>query len=311
MKVGFAYPVDGLMPLTIWYQEFCNAIRRHPDFTEQCGPTDLAIPAEDTALEHLWPRYYSPGEEFIRGVYNREFHTQYLLALAQTDAPMCILNMHSQARMHEYMTQNPHIIVADITLSERERALNPRSISMPGMPLTVGSLDLFAKTRLCTFRGMNSHPVRVAMMELNAHLGFFCELVDPSNHYGQLDAQKNKTDQAFVNLMNESLFALVPRGDALYSYRLLEALSFGCIPIVLSDGWVLPFDRVVPWSEIALHVPEAEVATIPARIAALSPDQIRSMLLTGARIYAEHFSGFDAIVRTLLTEARMILEGHP
>ena len=33
------------------------------------------------------------------------------------------------------------------------------------------------------------------------------------------------------------MFAFVPRGDALFSYRLLEVMARGAIPVILSDGW--------------------------------------------------------------------------
>lgn len=306
MKVGFAYGGGGIMPLTRWYQLFSEAVRRHPDFIDHPTHDDLAIPEEDTSVECLWPRYYTPGEEFIRGTYDLDTHGKYLSALALADAPLCIVNMRTGARLHEFMARNPHIIVADITLSADERAINPRSISMPALPLTIGQPGMAPHTKLATFRGYNSHPVRVAMMALNEHPGFVCELVG-ANHYGQLDAERNKADAAYVALMAESEFALVPRGDTYYSYRLLEALSFGCIPVVLSDGWVLPFDRLVPWDDFILHVPEAEVMTLPQRLAALSEPQRNAMRAAGAEAYATYFSGFDGIVAGLLREAAIIL----
>ncbi len=310
MKVGFAYGAGGALPLTRWYQAFCEAVRRHSDFVDPHTPDALAIPEEDTALEHLWPRYYTPGEEFIRGTYNRDVHTQYLLALALTDSPLCILNMHTLARMHEYMSKNPYIIIADITLNEAERALNPRSISMPALPITVGQGGGLFRHKVCTFRGMNSHPVRVAMMGLNDYPGFFCELVEPGNHYGRLDAERDKSDAAYVSLMADSEFAMVPRGDAHYSYRLLEALSFGCLPVIISDGWVLPFDRLIAWDAIALHVPEAEVMSIPARVAALSFQQRATMRAAGAAAYAQYLNGFDGLVKGLLEEVEIIYKSE-
>jgi hypothetical protein len=61
---------------------------------------------------------------------------------------------------------------------------------------------------------------------------------------------------AYQALLQQPIFAFVPRGDCLFSYRFLEVISFGCIPIVLADGWILPFDRIIRWDGQALHLPE-------------------------------------------------------
>lgn len=48
--------------------------------------------------------------------------------------------------------------------------------------------------------------------------------------------------QLFVEAMASSLACAVPRGAGLHSYRLAEAVSCGCVPVVLADDWVMPFE---------------------------------------------------------------------
>jgi hypothetical protein len=42
----------------------------------------------------------------------------------------------------------------------------------------------------------------------------------------------------YVDLMYDSVFALVPAGSGRHSYRYLEAMQSGAIPVILSDGCV-------------------------------------------------------------------------
>jgi glucuronyl/N-acetylglucosaminyl transferase EXT1 len=71
------------------------------------------------------------------------------------------------------------------------------------------------------------------------------------------DADQAEFDRYdFTALMSESLACLAPRGRRLGSFRFLEALQYGCLPVVLSNGWVLPFSEVIDWKQAALFADE-------------------------------------------------------
>lgn len=46
----------------------------------------------------------------------------------------------------------------------------------------------------------------------------------------------------YADQLSRSRFCLVARGAGLHSYRLSEAVSCGCVPLVLADGWVMPLE---------------------------------------------------------------------
>ena len=154
-------------------------------------------------------------------------------------------------------------------------------------------------------RRVNSHPCRRALASLHNGKTIIAELVDRTNHSGKIDADKGDVDPAYVALMEASIFAFVPRGDAEFSYRLLEAMSFGCIPIILSDGLVLPFDRLISWADISLHMPESRLSEIPAFLAQVSPERIAEMQAGVQRVYQQHFVDIQQIAAALIDEVTL------
>ncbi|KAG6382615.1 hypothetical protein SASPL_157706 [Salvia splendens] len=50
--------------------------------------------------------------------------------------------------------------------------------------------------------------------------------------------------------MQRAIFCLCPLGWAPWSPRLVEAVVFGCIPVIIADDIVLPFADAIPWEEI-------------------------------------------------------------
>jgi glucuronyl/N-acetylglucosaminyl transferase EXT1 len=86
-------------------------------------------------------------------------------------------------------------------------------------------------------------------------------------------------------LLQNSTFCLVPRGRRLGSFRFLEALQAGCIPVLLANGWVLPFDSVIDWNLAVVWADERlllQASDICRAATALLFNQLYS---PGARFY--------------------------
>ncbi len=317
MAVGFLYE-DSRLAVTPYWQAFRQVVQARSDYTTAPGPTDWAFPWEDIVLESNWPRYGALAPAFGNETVDMVSYRHYLADLLGCRQPLCILNMMPYAFTRDYviddqpialwpyLAQNPHVILADGCLTHQARARLPHSISLPALPLTVGAFDPAAKTILASFRGAASHPTRRALTAFNALPGYRCEIVDPHGYVEKIDALGGIADPAYEALLNDSVFAFVPRGDCHFSYRLLEVMSFGCIPIILSDDWVLPFDRTIPWRNFALHIPEAATDRIPRLLAKLSPDTLATLQTKVQRAYQNHLANFSVIVETLLTECAML-----
>ena len=48
-------------------------------------------------------------------------------------------------------------------------------------------------------------------------------------------------------ILQSAVFCLVIRGARLAQPTLLEALSSGCIPVIVADSLIMPFQEVLDW----------------------------------------------------------------
>eukprot|EP00250_Pteridium_aquilinum_P014572 c22068_g1_i4 orf=250-1491(+) len=74
--------------------------------------------------------------------------------------------------------------------------------------------------------------------------------------------------------MQRSIFCLCPLGWAPWSPRLVEAVVFGCIPVIIADNIVLPFLDVIPWVDIAVFVAEKDVGMLDTILTSISMEEV-------------------------------------
>jgi len=219
---------------------------------------------------------------------------------------LCVVNMHPDFRLVTLMEGLRNMVVADVSLAGWERAVNPRTISMPALPISVGTPGFDRRVVKGSFRGALSHPCRRELAKLHGKEGIYCETAEGRAYVGQIDAEAGRQDEAFAMLMRASEFAFVPRGDSLFSYRFLEAASFGAIPVVMSDGWVLPFDRIVNWADAALHLPENQVPAVSGILDKFSEARCHEMRIALTEAWYSRFSSMEKIVEGLCQELDLL-----
>jgi hypothetical protein len=80
-------------------------------------------------------------------------------------------------------------------------------------------------------------------------------------------------------------------------------MSFGCIPIILSDNWVLPFDRLIDWSSCSLRPREDEIAPFTALLKRLTDQEVLERKGKVLDVYQKYFSSLNQIIsKGLLVE---------
>ena len=70
--------------------------------------------------------------------------------------------------------------------------------------------------------------------------------------------------------MTQSDFCICPLGSTSWTSRVFDSLIAGCIPVIISDDILLPWNDRVDWTRLALKWPQARVNELPTVLAGLS-----------------------------------------
>lgn len=75
----------------------------------------------------------------------------------------------------------------------------------------------------------------------------------------------------FDDLLVNSTFNLILRGDTLMSYRFNEAVCSGNVPVFINDFWIPPLNELVPIEEYAVHMnlTDADLRSVRDRLLAI------------------------------------------
>ena len=114
----------------------------------------------------------------------------------------------------------------------------------------------------------------------------------------------------YDNLVANSTFCLVPRGRRLGSFRFLETLQAGCVPVILSNGWQLPFDEVLDWSAASLAVDERLLLQVPELLRAVSGPAVFSRRQQTQVVWEQYLASVEKIVLTTLHILRDRVHPH-
>jgi putative beta-1,4-xylosyltransferase IRX10 len=74
--------------------------------------------------------------------------------------------------------------------------------------------------------------------------------------------------------LQRAVFCLCPLGWAPWSPRLVEAVVFGCVPVIVADDIVLPFADAIPWEEIGVFVAEEDVPRLDTILTSIPPEVV-------------------------------------
>ncbi|XVE53740.1 hypothetical protein DITRI_Ditri03aG0026900 [Diplodiscus trichospermus] len=104
--------------------------------------------------------------------------------------------------------------------------------------------------------------------------------------YGKMHNVKAKIN--YVQYMKSSKYCLCPRGYEVNSPRVVEAIFYECVPVIISDNFVPPFFEVLNWESFAVFVLEKDIPNLKTILLSIPEKRYRQMQLRVKKIQ-QHF----------------------
>lgn len=158
--------------------------------------------------------------------------------------------------------------------------VEPQSLVMDesGFGFNIDSVRLH---KVC-FGGRNQTRIRADMLNAMSSQEDGSHIITATDH------------QLYMRELMTCDFCLIPDGDVASTGRLFESLVAGCIPVIKSPELLLPFTRIVNWTEISLrydgHTPAVEILK---HLRDLSVQDVRDFRKRIADIKPSHMFAFQ------------------
>ncbi|XP_031247202.1 probable glycosyltransferase At5g03795 [Pistacia vera] len=104
------------------------------------------------------------------------------------------------------------------------------------------------------------------------------QLVHKWQNDKELDIQNNHIDKknaimVYRTKIYRSKFCICPRGSQVNSVRIADSIHYGCVPVILSDNYDLPFNDILDWNKFSLILKEDDVPRLKKLLKGLSNTQ--------------------------------------
>ncbi|KAL0880397.1 hypothetical protein ABMA27_002833 [Loxostege sticticalis] len=104
----------------------------------------------------------------------------------------------------------------------------------------------------------------------------------------------------YPEILKEGMFCLVIRSARLTQAVLMDVLASQCIPIVIADSVIMPFNSHVDWNKLSLFVPEDNVKNLLKIVHSVSNERKGELYWQLRWAYDRYFASIEKITLTTL-----------
>ncbi|GFQ01997.1 probable glycosyltransferase at5g03795 [Phtheirospermum japonicum] len=93
--------------------------------------------------------------------------------------------------------------------------------------------------------------------------------------FGKL--QETKGTMTYIQYMKSSKYCISAKGYEPYSPRVVEAIFYECVPVIISDNYVPPFFETLNWETFAVFVLEKDIPNLKNILLSISEERYLEM----------------------------------
>lgn len=97
-----------------------------------------------------------------------------------------------------------------------------------------------------------------------------------------------KGNKNYIGYMRSSKYCVCARGYEVNSPRVVEAIFYECVPVIISDNFVPPFFETLNWESFAVFVAEKDVPNLKSILEAI-PGKTYRRLYMRVKMVQQHF----------------------
>ncbi|KAL3818239.1 hypothetical protein ACJIZ3_004144 [Penstemon smallii] len=189
---------------------------------------------------------------------------------------------------HEELIRNTIKALCNADVSERifiagkDVSLPETTIRNPKRPhRNVGGNRVSQRPILAFFAGRRHGPVRPRLLE------YWSDKDDDMKIYASLPNRVSRF-MSYPEHMKSSKYCICPMGFEVNSPRIVEAIYYECVPVIIADNFVPPFSEVLDWSSFSVTVAENDIPKLKEILIAI-PLKRYLIMQTNVKKLQKHF----------------------
>jgi len=191
-------------------------------------------------------------------------------------------------KLHDELRKNTIKALCNADLSEgifirgKDVSLPETFLRSPRRPLRdIGGRPAAQRTILAFFAGQMHGRVRPVLLKYWGDKDADMRIYSRLPH--RITRKRN-----YVQHMKSSKYCICPMGYEVNSPRIVEAIYYECVPVIIADNFVLPFDAALNWSAFSVVVPESDVPKLKEILLAI-PESRYITLQSNVKRVQKHF----------------------